>query len=147
MKSGKVSQVYSTGDSFSIKDRRTGEDVTMNIFHVAFENGFEANFFTTSNEAGFRVGDTINYEEKGQDKSGNNKIKIVRDTNGGGRGGWGGKKEDPERQVYIVRQSSLKVACEFVLGTKGKTAKMDDIKALADDLTEWVMRPIEPNEE
>lgn len=52
--------------------------------------------------------------------------------------------ENPERQKMIVKQSSLKVAVDF-LSAKGVNMDLNDVFEIADKIVEWVMedKPVE----
>jgi len=54
-------------------------------------------------------------------------------------GGGFNKSENPERQKMIVKQSSIKVALEFMVAKNPKTLYVDDVFKVADKIVAWVM--------
>ena len=53
--------------------------------------------------------------------------------------------ENPDKQRMIVKQSSIKVALEFMVAKKPKTLYVDDVLKVADKIVSWVMedKPVE----
>ena len=47
--------------------------------------------------------------------------------------------ENPDRQRMIVKQSSLKVALDFMIAKNPKTLYVDDVFKVADKMVDWVM--------
>tara|TARA_Y100001963_G_scaffold150626_1_gene232035 strand:+ start:22 stop:582 length:561 start_codon:yes stop_codon:yes gene_type:complete len=106
-------------------------------FELAFENGDSGEYsskspdqqkFIQGKEATYTI-DTSNPKYP--------KIKPVFVQNSGGFKG--GYKENPERQRMIVKQSSLKVALDFMIAKKPKSLYVDDVFKVADKMVDWVM--------
>lgn len=55
--------------------------------------------------------------------------------------GGGFKPEDPQKQIAIIRQSSLKAAIDFFSGTSPDHPTTDDILAVAEKFAYWVQNP------
>lgn len=140
-KTSKVTKCYNTGESFPGKDKKTGQPngQTISIYEIEFEDGTKGKTYTTASKAPAAPGDTVTYSvnEKGS----------VRIYPAGGGGGWKGGGDSDDRQLSIIRQSSLKVACEFITTTKGKAATLDEIFSAADEIVEWVQGPAEEKSE
>jgi len=47
--------------------------------------------------------------------------------------------ENPDRQRMIVKQSSIKVALDFMVAKNPKTLYVDDVFKVADKIVDWVM--------
>ena len=116
----------------------TGNYGEMFKFELAFENGDTGEYssksadqqkFIQGNEATYTI-DTSNPKYP--------KIKpVFVQISGGFKGGY--NKENPERQRMIVKQSSLKVALDFMIAKNPKTLYVDDVINVADKMVDWVM--------
>ncbi len=100
---------------------------------VTFENGDIA-IANKKKQNAYSVDQELKYEITGQDKSGNNKFKEVKEEFTPG-----GSKTDPKTQTYIIKQSSLTRAIEH-LSIKKIDFKKEDVIKLAQYYTDWVLK-------
>jgi hypothetical protein len=127
-KSSKVSSVQANGTW-------DGKFGTMYKHEVTFENGDCGEYSSKVQEqTKFVVGQESEYIfTDGQYP----KVKPVFVQQAGGGSSWKGNSDNPERQLMIVKQSSLKCAVE--LSIERKRLKTEDVLQLAQELCDWVM--------
>lgn len=114
----------------------TGNYGTMYKFELAFENGDTGEYSSKSAEQQkFVLGQEATYT---MDTSNPKypKIKPVFSNNGGFKGG--GYKSDPNREMRIVKQSSLKVAADLCVAND--KADLNSVFIVAEKIVEWVMQ-------
>ena len=114
----------------------TGNYGEMFKFELAFENGDTGEYSSKSpDQKKFVIGQEATYT---MDTSNPKypKIKPVFSQNGGGFKG-GGFKNDPNREMRIVKQSSLKVATDLCIAND--KADLNSVFIVADKIVEWVM--------
>ncbi len=106
-------------------------------YEVAFENGDSGEYSSKSaNQNKFVVGQETEYTlEAGQY---GNKIKPVNNFQ---QGGFSAAPKSDKVQHYIVKQSSLKCATDFVIANGGDEARVIE---LADMFTTWVLEDKKP---
>jgi hypothetical protein len=114
----------------------TGNYGTMYKFELAFENGDTGEYSSKSAEQQkFVLGQEATYTIDASNPK-YPKIKPVFSQNGGGFKG-GGFKNDPNREMRIVKQSSLKVATDLCIAND--KADLNSVFVVADKIVEWVM--------
>ena len=115
-----------------------GKFGTMYKFELAFENGDSGEYSSkSSDQKKFIQGQDATYTIDISNPT-YPKIKPIFNQSGGSFKG-GGYKENPEIQRMIVKQSSLKVALDFMIAKKPKELYVDDVFKVADKMVDWVM--------
>ena len=113
---------------------------TMYKFEVSFENGDTGEYSSKSKDQNkFVIGHETEYEFTDGKYP---KVKPVYNPPSGGS--FNKFNNDPNRQKMIVKQSSLKVAIDY-LSAKGVNMDLNDVFKTADKIVEWVMedKPVE----
>ena len=114
----------------------TGNYGEMFKFELAFENGDTGEYSSKSpDQKKFVLGQEATYTIDASNPK-YPKIKPVFSQNGGGFKG-GGFKNDPNREMRIVKQSSLKVATDLCIAND--KADLNSVFVVADKIVEWVM--------
>ena len=112
-------------------------------FEVAFENGDAGQYSSKSREqTKFVAGQEAEYTI--EDNGYGMKIKPVSSYEGGNTGGYKSKAMSPERELSIVRQSSLKCATDYVIANGGDELRVIEI---AEVLTKWVTTGEKPEQQ
>lgn len=101
-------------------------------FDFSFDNGEAGSALTKSNPPAVKVGDEVEFTI--EEKNGHKNVKFAKlpftpKTNRN-------PEEEAKRQLWIVRQSSLKAAVELCSHNK---VMYDDILKVSQQFTDWVM--------
>jgi len=124
IKKSKVTNVQG-GGTWSPKDN---PDKIFYGFEVEMENGDIGQYSSIKQDQDkFVVGQEVEYEFTGGKFP---KVKPVYQ-----KSGFGGFKEDPNRQKLIIRQSSLRSAVEYL---KGAEASLEEVFEAAEKMINWV---------
>ena len=121
IKKSKVTNVQSNGTW-------EGKFGLMYKFEIEMENGDIGEYSSKSKDQDkFVLGQEVDYEFVGGNFP---KVKPVYQ-----KPGFGGFKEDPNRQKLIIRQSSLRSAVEYL---KGAEASLEEVFEEAEKMINWV---------
>lgn len=132
-KTSKVSNVQGTG-TWTSKQYGT----TFYKFEVTFENGDSGEYSSKSQEqTKFVVGQDADYTIDSTQYG--SKIKPV--SNFDGNSSYTPVAKNSDRELSIIRQSSLKCATDYVVANGGDESRIIDI---ADILTKWVQTGEKP---
>ena len=105
-------------------------------YEISFENGDSGEYSSKSqDQTKFVVGQDTEYEFI------HGKFPKVKPVNTFQQGGFTPKPSNDKVQEYIVKQSSLKCATDFVIANGGDQSKVIDI---AEIFTNWVMKGEKP---
>lgn len=104
-------------------------------FDFSFDNGEAGSALTKSNPPAVKVGDEVEFTI--EEKNGHKNVKFAKPSTGGftpkvNRN----PEEEAKRQLWIVRQSSLKAAVELCSNNK---ILYDDVLKVSQQFTDWVM--------
>ena len=100
-------------------------------FEIELDNGDSGKVYKKRDDSGVQIGETITYTK--------NDIRTIKVQTGYEKRfseKFKDKGYDKRTQRYIIRQSSLKTATDFIINTKGKES---DIFLLADKMVAYCM--------
>lgn len=128
MKTAKITHVTGNGHYDSNYGR-------LYKFEYTFDDGVTLSANHKTENCPFKNGDEVEYEIKGSNDYGSyGKVSKPSEQ----PNSFQAKKSDPNVQRYIVKQSSLERAMEYMTHHKSEFSK-DDVLALADEFAEWVL--------